>query len=118
MKTLEQIRTEVKNYLTQSQKHLFKIGNEEHRIIVSDNNIIRITGKNVQIYDIDKIINCNEGSSKSALKYILFKNPSYNKKIETIRLYKDASKRYLEIKVIIKGKQDAQEIKNDILKLV
>ena len=41
-----------------------------------------------------------------------------NKKIETIRLYKDASKRYLEIKDIIKGKQDAQEIKNDILKLV
>lgn len=118
MKTVEQVRNEVKNYLTQSQKHLFKIGNDEHKIIVSDNNIIRITGKNVQVYNIDRIIDSNEGSSKSALKSILFRSPSYNKKIETIRQYKDSSKRYLEIKDAIKGKQDIQEIKNDILKLV
>ena len=119
MKTLEQINKEVNNYLTQTQKHLFKIGDNEHKIIISDNNIIQITGKDVKVYNIDSIINSNEGSSKAALKTILFKYPllKYGKKVEAIRQYKSASEKYSKIKDIVKGK-NVQEIKDDISKLI
>lgn len=117
MKTTEQIQRGVRDYLTQTQKHLFKIGEIEHRILVSDNLVIKITGKNIQIYDIDRIIKYNEGNSKSSFKYILFRILN-NKDIKAIRQNKDSIRKYSNIINIIKDKKNEQEIKNDILKLL
>ena len=117
MKTTEQIQKEVNNYLTQTERHLFKIGDVEHKIIISDRRIIKISGKNIQIYDIDRIIKYNGGGSKSTLKYILFRIFN-NKDIKAIRQNKDSITKYLDISNSIKGKKDDQDIKNDILKLL
>lgn len=118
MKTVEQINKEVNNYLTQTQKHLFKIGNDEHKIVVSGDNIIKITGKDIKVYSINSIINLNNGSSKTVLKNLLFRYPSYGKKVESIRQYKSAVEKYSKIKDVVKNKINQQEIKDDISKLI
>lgn len=112
MKTTQQIKSEVVNYLKKSSNHLFQIGNDEHKIILHDNFYIRITGKNIYIENIDKVINYYESNSKNVIKNNLFLIPRYyNLDIKTIPYYKLAREKYKNIIDSIEGKTDIHEIK-------
>lgn len=119
MKTQEQINTEVKNYLNKSTKHLFLINGVEHKILVEGDFIIRITGKDVSVSQISKKIGWYGSNAKCVIKHDLFLIPRYyNKEITTIKNYKAARELYDKISESIKGKEDANEIKNIVLGLL
>ena len=119
MKTQEQIKTEVKNYLNKATKHLFLINGVEHKILVEGDFIIRITGKEVSVSEISKKIGWYGSNAKYVIKHDLFLIPRYyNKEITTIKNYKEARKLYNKISESIKGKKDANEIKNIVIGLL
>ena len=119
MKTQEQINTEVKNYLNKATKHLFLINGVEHKILIEGDFIIRITGKDVSVSEISKKIGWYGSNSKCVIKHDLFLIPRYpNKEIITIKNYKAAKELYNKISESIKGKEDANEIKNIVKGLI
>jgi hypothetical protein len=119
MKTTEENKSEVLNYLNKSSKHLFTINGVEHKVLVEGNFYIRITGKEISIGDIDKMISYYGSNAKCVIKHELFLNPRYyNKDIKSIPNYKFARKKFSEISEAIKGKEDRDEIKKIILDIL
>lgn len=114
MKTKEQIKTEVINYLNKCTKHLFVIGKkelEEHKILLHRNFCISITGQRVWITDINKIIDNYGNNSKSVISDMIF--VSYNK-IKTIPYYKSARQKWNDVIIKLEGKTDKLEIEKII----
>lgn len=119
MKTKEQIKTEVINYLNKTTNHLFLINGVEHKVLFEGDFIIRITGKHVYVIDISKNIDYHGTNTKCVIKHVLFLTPRYPcKEIKTIKNYKSARELYDKISESIKGKKDFNEIKNIVLGLV
>lgn len=112
MKTTEEVKKEVLNYLKKSSNHLFLIDEkEEHKVLVSGDFCIRITGNYVSITDINTTIKYYGNDSKNVIKNSLFLIPRYyNKSIKTIPNYKAARIKYNGILEAIKGKTDKSEI--------
>ena len=105
--------------INKSSKHLFLINGVEHKILVEGDFIIRITGKDVAVFNINDKIAWYGSNAKNVIKHELFLNPRYyNKEITTIKYYKDARKMYGKISESIKGKKDSKEIKNIVLGLL
>jgi len=119
MRTKEQIKTEIVNYLQKSSKHLFTIGSAEHRVILHGGFYIRITGSDVSVNSIDFYISHWGSNAENVIKNNLFLIPRYYKKeIKTIPYYKDA--RLLTNKIIesIKDEKNPNEIKKIIKGLI
>jgi hypothetical protein len=111
MKTQEQIKTEVVNYLQKSSKHLFTIGSAEHRVILHGDFYIRITGNDVSVDIIDFYINHWDSNAKNVIKNDLFLIPRYYKKeIKTIPYYNNAKLLTNKILESISDKTDKKEI--------
>lgn len=118
MKTKEEIKSEVLNYLKKSSNHLFKIGDSEHKILLEGDFYIRITGNEIAISNINTIINYYDNNAKNVIKNELFLNPRYyNKEIKTIKNYKLARRKYEDISNAIKGK-DINEMKSIIKSMI
>jgi len=118
MENKEKIKSEVLNYLNRSTNHLYKIDDKENKILVSGDFIIRITGNNISIIDIDQMITYYGNNSRCVIKHMLFLNPRFNyddfDKIEGIPYYKDARKKYNKILNEISGLKNKEEIKTKI----
>jgi len=118
MKTKEQIKTEVINYLNKCTKHLFVIGKkelEEHKILLHHNFCISITGQRVWTTDINKIIDNYGNNSKSVISDILFLVPIYPySNLKTIPYYKAARQKWSDIMLKLEGKTDKLEIEKII----
>jgi hypothetical protein len=115
MKTKEQIKTEVLNYLNKSSKHLFTIGDVEHKVLVEGDFYIRITGNDVSVNSIDFYINHWDSNAKNVIKHQLFLTPRYPKmEIKTIKYYKESKLLTQKIQDSIKGKKNIEEIKSII----
>ena len=114
MKTTEENKAEVLNYLNKSSKHLFMIDDVEHKVLVEGDFYICITGNSVTVRNINDNISYYGSNAKCVTKHELFLNPRYyNKDIKTIKNYKLARQKYLEISEAIKGKN-----KNEIQKII
>jgi hypothetical protein len=112
MKTNEQIKTEVLNYLNKSSKHLFTIGDVEHKVILEGDFYIVISGSDIYIKNINTIIELYKNDSKCVVKNQLFLIPRYyNKEIKTIKYYKESKLLTQKIQDSIKGKKITEEIK-------
>jgi hypothetical protein len=114
MKTKEQIKTEVINYLNKCTKHLFMIGvNEfkEHKILLHQNWCIYVTGDRIRFIDIDLVIKTYGNNSKSVISDMLF--VSYNT-IKTIPYYKSARQKWNDVIIKLEGKTDKLEIEKII----
>lgn len=144
MKTKEQIKTKVINYINKTSEHLFirvepqrdsKIDfiiNDKPenfiRVLIERNNIIFIDGNKVTIYDIDKYITYHHEHTLNVIKHKLFLIPNYNGYTtdESKRFNKNVSVKYFKrmkeqtnlIKESISGKTDPTEIKDIITKLI
>jgi len=119
MKTTEENKSEVLNYLNKSSKHLFTIGDVEHKVLVEGELYIRITGTDISIGDINSKILYYGTNAKCVIKHELFLNPRYyNKEIKSIPNYKLARQKYSEISEAIKGKKEHSEIKKIILDIL
>ncbi len=119
MKTNEQIKTEVLNYLTKTTGHLFTIGKSEHKILLEGDFIITITGDNVSVSNIDTLIGYYGNNTKCVIKHKLFLIPRYyNQEIKTIKNYKLAKEKYNLISESIKGMKDVNEIRKTIKELI
>ena len=119
MKTKEQIKTEVMNYLEKTTKHLFLISGSEHRIILHGDYVIRVTGEDVSVQSIDYIINCYVSNAKCVIKHSLFLTPRYyNREIKSIPYYKAAKEFTNKIIESIKDKNNQSEIRNIVKGLV
>ncbi len=115
MKTNEQIKTEVLNYLTKTTGHLFTIGKSEHKILLEGDFIITITGDNVSVSNIDTLIGYYGNNTKCVVKHKLFLIPRYyNQEIKTIPNYKLAKQKYNLISESIKDIKDVNEIRKII----
>lgn len=107
MKTKEQIKTEVVNYLQKASKHLFTINDVEHKVLLEGDFYIIITGNSISINSISNKIDYYGSNSKCVIKNDIFLVPRYyNKKIKTINNYKLAKKKYDEISESITSKTD------------
>jgi len=122
MKTQEQIKQEVVNYLTKSTNHLFQIDGLEHKVLLHKNFYIRITGENVTVSDIDNMIKYYGSNTKNVIKHELFLNPRYSypdfKEIKTIPYYKSAKIKYNQIIESIKDKGDRNEVVKMIKEMI
>ena len=114
MKTNEQIKSEVLNYLKKSSNHLFKIGNSEHKILLEGDFYIIITGNNISVNSIDTMMGYYRNNTKCVIKHQLFLAPRYAQDIKTIRNYKISKEKYNLISESIKGKLDRKEIQSII----
>jgi hypothetical protein len=115
MKTQEQIKAEVLNYLTKTTGHLFTIGRSEHKILLEGDFYIAITGNNISINNINTMISYYGNNTKCVIKHQLFLIPKYyNQEIKTIPNYKLAKQKYNLISDSIKGLKDSNEIRNII----
>jgi hypothetical protein len=115
MKTKEQIKSEVLNYLTKTTGHLFTIGKSEHKILLEGDFYIIITGDSVSINNVDTMIGYYSSNTKCVIKHQLFLIPRYyNKEIKSIPNYKLAKEKYSLISESIKGKTDKNEIQKII----
>lgn len=115
MKNVEQIKSEVLNYLTKTTGHLFTIGKSEHKILLEGDFYIIINGNNVSVSNINTMIGYYGNNTKCVIKHQLFLIPRYyNQEIKTIPNYKLAKEKYLLVSNSIKGKTD----KNEIQKIV
>lgn len=118
MKTNQQIKSEVINYLKKSSNHLFQIGNDEHKIIIHNDYYIRITGKHFVVNDINKIIEYYGNNAKNVIKHSLFLTPSYGSEIKTTPYYKSAREKYKNISEALIGKTDIKDITDTIKKMI
>jgi hypothetical protein len=115
MKNVEQIKTEVLNYLTKTSNHLFTIGDVEHKILLEGDFYIVINGNTVSVTDIKTMIGYYGDNTKCVIKHQLFLIPRYyNKPIKTIPNYKLAKEKYSLISEAIKDKTDKTEIQKII----
>jgi len=115
MKTTEQIKTEVLNYLTKTSSHLFTIGDVEHKILLEGDFYIIINGDSVSVTDIKTMIGYYGDNTKCVIKHQLFLIPRYyNKPIKTIPNYKLAKEKYSLISESIKDKTDKTDIQKTI----
>lgn len=119
MKTKEQIKIEVINYLNKCTKHLFLIGLEkfeEHKILLHGNFCIYVTGDRVSVIDIDQIINMYNNNSKSVISDMLFLVPKYHyNTIKSIPYYKVARQKWNDVMAKLEGKTDKLEISKVVI---
>ena len=115
MKTNQQIKSEVINYLKKSSNHLFQISNDEHKIIIHNDYYIRISGKHVFVNDINRKIEYYGNNAKNVIKHSLFLPGS---KIKTIPYYKSAREKYKNISEALIGKTDIKDITDTIKKMI
>lgn len=114
MKNKEQIRKEIINYVEKSSKHLFLIGDNEHKVFLHDKYCISITGDRIVTIDIDKIIEWYNGNSKSVISDMIFLIPRYGSKIKSIPYYKAAKEKYNGILKSLNGISDLNQIRDSI----
>ena len=122
MKTTEQIKSEVINYLTKTSNHLFQTTKEEfYKVLVEGDNYIVINGDKVSVTNINDMINYYGGNSKCVIKHQLFLIPSYtsvnypatnSNKLKSIKNFKTMREKFNKISESISGKTDKTEIKN------
>lgn len=110
MKTKEQIKNEVINYLKKSSMHLFMIGEKEHKILLHNDHCIYVTGDRVRIIDIDKAIGYYKENSKSVISDMLFLIPGYGSEVKSIPYYKAAREKYNKILKYLEGKNEVKVI--------
>jgi len=120
MKTTEQIKTEVVNYLNNTSKHLFVTTKGDfYKVLVEGNNFIVINGDKASTYDIDQYISWYGANAKCVIKHKLFLIPSYtslnypatnSNKIRSIKNFKTMNEKISTIKESISGKTDKDEI--------
>ena len=107
MKTTEQIKSEVVNYLNNTSKHLFvNEKGEFYKVLVEGNNFIVIDGEKVSTFNIDEQVSWYDVNTKNVIKHSLF----LNKKLKSIKSFKTIKEKYARIKEVISGKTDKSEI--------
>lgn len=107
MKTTEQIKSEVVNYLNNTSKHLFvNEKGEFFRVIVEGNNYIVINGDRSSTYNIDEQISWYGVNAKNVIKHNLF----LNRNLKSIKNFKTMRVKNYRIKQDISGKTDKSEI--------
>lgn len=124
MKTTEQIKSEVVNYLNKTSNHLFvKTNGDFYKVLVEGDNFIVIDGNKVNVYNINEHITWYGNNTKCVIKHKLFLIPSYTStpypggnlnKLKSIKNFKTMREKFSKIKESIAGKTD----KNEITKLV
>lgn len=97
MKTTEQIKTEVVNYLTKVSKHLYEYNGLYYKIMLDEsNNCVIIHGDSLRKINIDNLISYHAQYTKVVLKHMLF----LNKKVKAIKIHKAANE---QIKKVIEN---------------
>ena len=111
MKTTEQIKSEVVNYLNNTSKHLFvNEKGEFYKVLVEGNNFIVIDGERVTTYNIDEQVSWYGVNAKCVIKHSLF----LNKKLKSIKSFKTIKEKYSRIKEVISGKTEKNEITKSV----
>jgi hypothetical protein len=107
MKTTEQVKSEVTNYLKITSKRLFiKENGEFFRIVLEGDNYFTINGNKSVTYNIDEQISWYGLNTKRVIKDQLF----LNRKIKSIINFKTMKEKTSKIKECIFGKKDKSEI--------
>ena len=113
MKTTEQIKSEVVNYIEKTSKHLFvKENGDFQKAIIINNNIIIFSIKKdlsdgkFDIYQLDDQIKYYTNNTKCVLKHRIF----LNKKLKSIRNFKTINDKLSKIKEVILDRTDRSEI--------
>lgn len=107
MKTTEQIKSEVVNYLDNTSKHLFvNEKGEFYKVIVEGNIFIVIDGERVSTSNIDEQISWHGSNTKCVIKHSLF----LNKNLKSNKSFKAIKEKYSKIKDVISTKTDKSEI--------
>lgn len=124
MKTTEQIKSEVVNYLNQTSNHLFVTTKDElYKVIVEGDYFIVINGDKVSIYNINDYVSWYGNNAKCVVKHNLFLIPSYTypegnvNKLKSIKNFKTMRVKIDTIKQAISGKTDKNEIVNIVKSL-
>jgi len=122
MKTTEQIKSEVINYLTKTSNHLFQTTKEEfYKVLVEGDNYIVINGDKVSVTNVNDMISYYGNNTKCVIKHQLFLIPSYtslnypatnSNKLKSIKNFKTMREKFNKISEAISGKTDKTEIKN------
>ena len=122
MKTTEQIKSEVINYLTKTSNHLFQTTKEEfYKVLVEGDNYIVINGDKVSVTNVNDMISYYGNNTKCVIKHQLFLIPSYtslnypatnSNKLKSIKNFKTMREKFNKISESISGKTDKTEIKN------
>ena len=122
MKTTEQIKSEVINYLTKTSNHLFQTTKEEfYKVLVEGDNYIVINGDKVSVTNVNDVISYYGNNTKCVIKHQLFLIPSYtslnypatnSNKLKSIKNFKTMREKFNKISEAISGKTDKTEIKN------
>lgn len=122
MKTTEQIKSEVINYLTKTSNHLFQTTKEEfYKVLVEGDNYIVINGDKVSVTNVNDMISYYGNNTKCVIKHQLFLIPSYtslnypatnSNKLKSIKNFKTMREKFNKINEAISGKTDKTEIKN------
>jgi hypothetical protein len=133
MKTKEQIKSEVVNYLKKCSGHLFKIEGgykwsgparyvqeeeKELKVIINGDQAFFITGDDVVKIDIDKIIEAQGTNSKSIIKGRIFWRYDYKlervRKVWSIPNYKSSKRKWSDITESIENSKSSE----DVIKLI
>ena len=122
MKTTEQIKSEVINYLTKTSNHLFQTTKEEfYKVLVEGDNYIVINGDKVSVTNVNDMISYYGNNTKCVIKHQLFLIPSYtslnypatnSNKLKSIKNFRTMREKFNKISEAISGKTDKTEIKN------
>ncbi len=79
MKTQEQIKTEVVNYLTKTSQHLFvDTKGSFYKIFIDGDKFIVIKDDKTAVYDINNYVKWYAQHAKCVVKHLLFLIPSYS----------------------------------------
>jgi hypothetical protein len=108
MKTTEQIKTEVVNYLTRTSQHLFTdTKGSFYKVFVDGDNFIVIKDDKTTVYDINKYIQWYAQHTECVVKHLLFLIPSYSyvgslkdnntNKLKSIPYFKAMREKHTEI---------------------
>jgi len=115
MKTTEQIKSEVVNYLNNTSKHLFvNEKGEFFRVLVEGNNYIVMNGDKASTYNIDEQVSWYGANAKNVIKHNLF----LNRKLKSIKNFKTMKEKVSTIKESISGKTDKSEITKLVISLL
>ena len=115
MKTAEQIKSEVVNYLNKTSIHLFvKENGDFYKVLVNGDYFIVINGDKVSTYSINDYITWYGNNTKSVIKHLLF----LDRKLKSIKNFKTMKEKMNTIKECISGKTDKVEITKIVTSLL
>ena len=117
MKTQEQIKSEVINYLENTSKHLFATKTDSLYKVILDkesDRFIVINGDRVSLYNIGDYIKWYGVNAKGVIKHIIF----LNKELKSIKNFKAMRLKVDKIKSLIKSDMTKDSISKIILEII